>query len=121
MSGRGQQYIRLSDASGLSISQSDLDSLTSASNSLVELIDLYPTLCDLAGLPRPGQLDGRSLVPLLQDPGASVSEAAFSQFERRHEGRRLMGYSMRTDRFRYVEWLDRTSRELDPLHPADIR
>lgn len=76
---------------------------------LVEFVDLYPTLCDLAGLPAPKSLEGKSLVPLLSDATARVKDAAFSQFPRKHEGRDYMGYAMRTDRYRYIEWLDAVS------------
>ena len=67
---------------------------------LVELVDVYPTLCDLAGLPKPDRLEGTSLVPLLKDPGSEWKTAAFSQYPRKG----LMGYSMRTDRYRYTVW-----------------
>ncbi len=76
---------------------------------LVELVDLYPTLCELAGLPVPESLEGRSLVPLLAKTATRVRDAAVSQFERTHEGRRHMGYTLRTETHRYVEWLDATS------------
>jgi arylsulfatase A-like enzyme len=78
-------------------------------HALVEFVDVYPTLCDLAGLPVPKTLAGRSLTPLLADAESSVKDAAFSQFPRRHEGRDYMGYAMRTRRYRYVEWLDATT------------
>lgn len=77
-------------------------------SALVEFVDVYPTLCDLAGLPTPANLAGRSLAPLLAGAATQVKEAAFSQFPRKHEGRDHMGYAMRTDRHRYVEWLDAT-------------
>jgi len=80
--------------------------------SLVEFVDIYPTLCDLASLSIPKSLAGRSLAPLLADPASSVKDAAFSQFPRRHEGRDFMGYAMRTTRYRYVEWLDATTGKL---------
>lgn len=80
--------------------------------SLVEFVDVYPTLCELARLPVPKTLAGRSLTPLLADPESSVKDAAFSQFPRRHEGRDYMGYAMRTRRYRYVEWLDAATGEL---------
>jgi arylsulfatase A-like enzyme len=79
---------------------------------LVEFVDIYPTLCDLAGLPAPKSLAGKSLAPLLADASASVKDAAFSQFPRTHEGREHMGYAMRTDRYRYVEWLDAVSGDV---------
>ena len=51
-----------------------------ASVSIVELLDLYPTLCELAGLPSPPHLQGSSLVPLLNNPDLIVESPAFSQF-----------------------------------------
>jgi iduronate 2-sulfatase len=51
-----------------------------SSDALVELIDMYPTLCELAGLPVPGHLEGRSFAPLLDDPDIPWKSAAFSQF-----------------------------------------
>lgn len=63
---------------------------------LAELIDLYPTLAELAGLNPTVPLDGVSLAPMLQDPAATVKDAAFTQVRN--------GYSIRTDRWRYTEW-----------------
>ena len=77
-----------------------------ASPSLVELVDLYSTLCDLLGLPIPEFVEGKSLVPILRDAETEVKDAAISQFPRQDEGRSLMGYAMRTDRYRYVAWID---------------
>ncbi|MHC4299454.1 MAG: sulfatase [Planctomycetota bacterium] len=51
-----------------------------ATNALVELIDMYPTLCDIAGVAAPGHLEGISFAPLLNDPERSWKSAAFSQF-----------------------------------------
>jgi len=79
---------------------------------LVEFVDVYPTLCDLAGLSLPGHLQGVSAKPLLDDPNRPWKTAAFSQYPRPVEGRRLMGYAMRTDRYRYVEWQGRESRDV---------
>ncbi len=76
------------------------------SHSLVELVDVYPTLCDLAGLPLPEQLEGVSLRPILEKPETELKEGAASQFFRRDGSRDLMGYAWRTDRWRYVEWID---------------
>jgi iduronate 2-sulfatase len=82
------------------------------SDRLVEFVDIYPTLCDLTGLPQPKHLQGTSMKPLLERPGREWKAAAFSQYPRTHEGRQLMGYAMRTDRYRYVEWQDRKSRAI---------
>ncbi|MCU0785504.1 MAG: sulfatase [Verrucomicrobia bacterium] len=74
--------------------------------SLTELVDVYPTLCALAGLPIPNDLQGTSLVPVIQDPGKKALTAAFSQYPRKVKGRRLMGYSMRTERYRFTRWVE---------------
>ena len=75
---------------------------------LVESLDLYPTICELAGVPVPEGVDGRSLVPLLNDPEAPHIDAAFSQYVR--DG--LLGNAIRTDRWRYVEWRTLAEGEL---------
>ncbi len=68
--------------------------------SLVETVDLYPTLCELAGLTPPQGLDGASFVPALKNPAAKTKEAVFHVFPR---GPR-MGRAVRTERYRLVEW-----------------
>jgi len=77
------------------------------SSALVEYVDVYPTLTELAGLPLPGHLEGTSFKPLLDDPKRPWKTAAFSQYPRKVKGRQLMGYSMRTDRYRFTVWVDR--------------
>ena len=67
-----------------------------SARALAELVDVYPTLADLAGLKPTTPLDGVSLAPMLQDPAASVKNAAFTQVRD--------GYAIRTDRWRYIEW-----------------
>ena len=77
-------------------------------DALVEYVDIYPTLSELAGLPLPGHLEGTSFKPLLDDPKRPWKTAAFSQYPRRAaKGAALMGYSMRTDRYRFTVWVDR--------------
>ena len=71
---------------------------------LVEFVDIYPTLAELAGLPLPAHLEGVSLKPLLDDPQRPWKTAAFSQYPRSQQGG-LMGYSMRTDRYRLTVWV----------------
>lgn len=74
------------------------------SRALVEFVDIYPTLAELAGLPLPAHLEGTSFKPLLDNPGRGWKQAAFSQYPR---GQKLMGYSMRTDRYRFTVWVAR--------------
>ncbi len=66
----------------------------------VELVDLYPTLADLAGLTPPKGLEGVSLRPLLENPAATWTRLAFTQVERGN----FPGHSVRTERWRYTEW-----------------
>ena len=72
-------------------------------DALVEFVDIYPTLCELCGLPLPEGLEGTSLVPVMENPDRSWKTAAFSQYPRG----KIMGYSMRTERYRYTEWRSR--------------
>jgi uncharacterized sulfatase len=68
----------------------------------VEFVDLYPTLADLAGLAAPTNLAGASLRPLLNNPKQPWSRPAFTQVQRGG----FPGYSVRTERWRYIEWDD---------------
>lgn len=69
---------------------------------LAEQVDIYPTLCDLAGLPKPTHLQGRSLKPMLDDPAAKGRQLAISTMVAPHTQQR--GHSLRTDAFRYIAW-----------------
>lgn len=74
---------------------------------VVELLDIYPTLAALAGIVAPAELDGRSLVPLLQQPAAEWRGQAITQILRPADSRLpqpVMGCSIRTERYRYSEW-----------------
>jgi iduronate 2-sulfatase len=68
----------------------------------VELIDLYPTISDLAGVAPPAGLEGASLRPLLDDPKAPWARAAYTQVVHA----KVQGRSIRTERWRYSEWDD---------------
>ncbi len=95
-------------------------------DALVELIDMYPTLAELAGLPLPDHLEGTSFVPLLADPQRPWKTAAFGQYYRRG----CKGRTIRTNHFRYNEWRnmktgDVVARELydhgrDPMENENI-
>jgi uncharacterized sulfatase len=74
-----------------------------ASTRTVELLDLYPTLGDLAKLPLPAGLEGRSLTPLLKNPKAAWNRPAFTQVTRGGQAG-FMGYAVRTEKWRYIEW-----------------
>jgi arylsulfatase A-like enzyme len=82
---------------------------TSRTNSIVELLDLYPTLIELCGLKPQKECEGVSLVPILCDATAIVREAALSQHSRPayyQDRPTAMGYTIRTDTHRYTEWRD---------------
>jgi len=69
------------------------------SDALVEYIDIFPTLCELTGLDLPEQLQGKSFVPLMQDPDKSIKDVIYSRF--------INGESIKTDRYLYTEWYDK--------------
>ena len=84
------------------------------SKSMTEFVDIFPTLCELAGGTVPTYLDGKSLVPVMKNNKVSVKEYAMSQYPRKmdkadlkkEDGKvKLMGYSMRTEQYRYTVWL----------------
>lgn len=96
-------------------------------NSLSEHVDIFPTLCDLAGVKIPTVLDGKSLVPLMKNPSATVKKYAVSQYPRSSTGaedERLgyadantMGYSIRTKQYRYTVWMGKGFRSNKPFDP----
>jgi iduronate 2-sulfatase len=83
-------------------------------SAISELIDIFPTLTELSGLPSPSQLDGTSLVPVLKDASASVKSAALTQHPRPalywgggpQALPQVMGYGLSTERWSYHEWRD---------------
>lgn len=71
-------------------------------DALTEFVDIYPTLCELAGLSAPEHLEGRSFVPLLRDPDRPGKKAIYSRY--------FNGQSVRTDRYCYTEWAKGSAR-----------
>src|SRR5690606_1612435 len=68
---------------------------------LVEMLDIYPTLAELGKIVPPAHVEGKSFAHLLKNPDLSGKKAVFTQCTR---GAR-MGYSMRTDRYRFTKWI----------------
>ncbi|AKJ64732.1 sulfatase [Kiritimatiella glycovorans] len=75
------------------------------SDALTEAVDIAPTLCELAGLPPPGRADGMSLTPLLYDLDLPWKNAVYAM-NRRAWQHPYTGQSVRTDRYRYIRWID---------------
>lgn len=76
---------------------------------VVEFVDVFPTLSDVAGVTAPADLDGQSLRPLLVDPIADWDSVAVTQVLRPADDRlatQVMGCSIRTDRWRLTEWAE---------------
>ncbi len=92
----------------LVFSPPDMKGAAKRTRALTEFVDMYPSLCEICDLPVPDHLEGRSFLPLLEDPDQAWKSAAFSQYPRKG----IMGYTMRTDRFRYTEWQSRDSGEV---------
>jgi arylsulfatase A-like enzyme len=85
----------------------------SVSGEPVSLIDLYPTLADLAGLAKPAHLDGESLMPLLSDPSAKRARPAITVMG----GEDKVSYAARSDRWRYIRYADQSEELYD--HQSD--
>lgn len=71
-------------------------------DAVTEFVDIFPTVCDLAGIEKPGYLDGESLINVMQYPEKSKTDYAFGQFSRGN----IYGYSCRDSRYRLVEWIE---------------
>ena len=100
-------------------------------DAIVELLDIYPTLVDLCGLPMPPKLEGRSLAPLLDDPGRDWPNVARSLIAKQSPelGGPITGRAVRTPRYRWVEWSGRPlatpvhelyDHDSDPLETRNI-
>jgi iduronate 2-sulfatase len=100
-----------------------------STDALVEFVDIYPTLAELCGLRAPGRLEGLSFARLGNEPRRPWKRAVFSQYPRAAGKDKLMGYSMRTSRYRYTEWQrpDRTAaaaelygHNTDPMETTNL-
>lgn len=86
-------------------------------NALAEYVDVFPTLVDLCGFEVPVHLQGQSLFPVLSDPDSSVKEQAFSIWPSyrgasNDKSKKVIGYSVRTQKYRYTEWIRIDSGEV---------
>lgn len=83
----------------------------SETNAAVSLVDLFPTLIDLTGVPDKENLEGRSLSPLLENPDAQWEHAVVSTWDK--------SYAIRTERWRYIRYWDDTEELYDHQSDAD--
>lgn len=83
-------------------------------NALVEFVDIYPSLCELAGIELPTHLQGKSFVPLLKNPERKWKEGAISVWPlgRTNPEVLVMGYAVETNRYRYTEWIRESTGEV---------
>ncbi|MBF0196655.1 MAG: sulfatase [Planctomycetes bacterium] len=93
------------------------------SNSLTELLDIYPTLVELCNLEAPKHLEGKSLLPILKNPNASVKESAYTVVTRPLKGRTIVAKAIRYKNWRYAEWDGPADAELYNLNtdPKEYR
>ena len=84
------------------------------SGALVELVDLYPTLAEMAGLTAPSNLEGQSFVPLLKSPGRRWKKAAFTQIQTPD----TKGIGVRTHNFHYMEWKSSAGKVEEELYDS---
>ena len=86
-----------------------------ASDGLTETVDIYPTLVDFCGLPEVDGLAGESLRAQLEDPAAPGQDYAYSF----HTRGQLMGRTLRTDRYRFVQWRHQKTGEVAQVELYD--
>lgn len=82
---------------------------SNTTNQPTELLDLYPTICDLTNQQIPNDMDGISLKPLMENPDTSIKDFAISQFKSSSR----YGYSFKNDRYRYTVWLNNDKKATD--------
>jgi len=99
---------------------------SSKTNSTTEFVDIFPTLCDLAGLEIPTNLAGKSLVSVMKKPTSVIKEYAVSQYPRSNGGTetdrsgyadaKVMGYSIRNQQYRFTLWMGNNYRSSQPFN-----
>jgi len=92
-------------------------------DNFVEFLDIYPTLVDLCGFTVPENLDGTSLMPVINKPQKIVRTAAFSIYphNQNNDDRLVMGYSVGTPDYRYIEWVHVKSGRIEGVELYDHR
>lgn len=95
-----------SDRIPLIISYPDQNTKGETTNSLVEMIDFYPTLSELSGIEYPEYVSGKSMLPVLENAGAEIRENAMSQLSTHYMRymKPYTGYTIRTQQYRYTRW-----------------
>ena len=93
---------------------------------IVESVDIFPTLCEISGLIIPKDQAGKSLLPIIKDCQFKWPNIAYSQIFRygiwhAPDGREKMGYTIRTERWRYVLWFDKNSKVPEARELYDIQ
>jgi len=84
----------------------DLPNKGQTISSPVEFVDVYPTLCELAGIEPPSGLDGQSMVTLMKNPNVKFRKTAMAQYPRIDHGKDVMGYTLRSENYRYTKWVE---------------
>ena len=90
-------------------------------SAIVELLDLYPTLVELASLPEVEGVEGTSLAPLLADPESAVKGAAFTIKKTGAARKEELARSVRTERYRFTAWPDGSTELYDHRNDPDER
>ena len=92
------------------------------SKALVELIDLYPTLCELCSLKPPKHLQGKSFAPVLKQPSAKHRSYAYSSYPHYNYDAKteVIGHSIRSERIRYTEWWGNGTDKITARMATDI-
>ncbi|MGL4632253.1 MAG: sulfatase, partial [Leadbetterella sp.] len=86
-------------------------------SSITEFVDVFPTLTELAHINLPSELEGKSLVPILKDPTQKVKQYARSEYPR---GNHIMGYTIRTEKYRYIAWIEVEYRKQKPTKESKV-